>query len=146
MNRVRRKLAGQIGSDDILDRELKKEADRLGGYFRFVIDSERMDIISSAKNYIRSEVLKNGQVKRFPKINTIDDDRMKKKEAFLMLRLESEDRKNILQGKFEVTRMEKNRLLSPEALRNETYDKSRDLWCQWCASREICLEPYRTWM
>lgn len=146
VNRVRRKLAGQMGSDDILDRELKKEADRLGGYFRFVIDSERMDIMSSAKNYIRSEVLKNGQIKRFPKINTIDDDRMKKKEAFLMLRLENEDRKNILQGKFEVTPMEQNRLLSPEALRNETYEKSRDLWCQWCASREICLESYRTWM
>lgn len=144
VNRVRRNLVGQIGSDDILDRELKKEAERLGRCFRFVIDSELMDIISSARNYIKSFVLKNGQRKTFPKIDKTDEDRMKKKEVFLLLHLENEDGKNILSGKFETAPGEQNRLLSPEVLRSETYEKSRDLWCQWCANREICLEFYTT--
>lgn len=144
VNRVRQNLVGQIGSDDILDRELKKEVDKLGKYFLFVIDSERMDIISSARNYIKAEVLENGQIKRFPKISKTDDDRMKKKEAFLNLRLENEEGKNILNGKFEVTSVEQSKFLSIEVLKYETYEKNRNLWCQWCASREICLEPYRT--
>lgn len=143
VNRVRRNLVRQISSDDILDRELKKEADRLGKYFRFVIDSERMDIIGNARNYIKSEILKNGTIKRFPEIRGQDKDRMEKKEVFLLLRLENEDKKNILNGKFEVNSDEKKTLLSYEILRGETYEKSRDLWCQWCASREICLESYR---
>lgn len=143
VNRVRRNLVRQISSDDILNRELKKEADRLGKYFRFVIDSERMDIIGSARNYIKSEILKNGTIKRFPEISGQDKDRMEKKEVFLLLRLENEDRKNILNGKFEVDSGEKKTLLSYETLRRETYEKNRDLWCQWCASREICLESYR---
>ena len=61
----------------------------------------------------------------------------------MLLRLENEDKKNILNGKFEVNSDEKKTLLSYEILRGETYEKSRDLWCQWCASREICLESYR---
>ncbi len=144
VNKVRRKLQGQMGSDDILDRELKGEADRLGRYFKFVIDSERMDIISSARNYIKSAVLKNGQIKKFPKIDKTDEERMKKKEVFLLLRLENEEGKNILAGKFEMSHREQDRLLSPEQLKNEVYEKNRDLWCQWCANREICLESYRT--
>lgn len=122
---------------------MKKEADRLGRYFRFIIDSERMDIMGSARNYIKSEILNGGQIKRFPKISSRDDEMMKKREAFLMLRLENNEKKNVLNGKFEVSQMEKDQLLSREALRNETYGKKTDLWCQWCASREICLEPYR---
>lgn len=144
VNRVRRNLQGQIGSDEILDKELRKEAERLGKYFRFVIDSERMDIISSARNYIKFKVLDNGRIRKFPKIDKKNDDRMRKKEVFLILRLENEEGKNILDGKFEVEQGECSRLLSPEALEIEAYEKSRDLWCQWCASREICLESYKT--
>lgn len=143
VNRVRRNLVRQINSEDILDRELKKEADKLGKYFRFVIDSERMDIISSARNYIKSEILKNGRIKRFPELSRQDKDRMEKKEAFLLLRLENDDRENILNGKFEVSLIETEKILSQETLKGEMYEKSRDLWCQWCAGREICLESYK---
>ena len=63
---------------------------------------------------------------------------------FLALHLENDEGKNVLEGKFEVSRLEKERLLSDHSLRNEAYDKNVNVWCQWCAIREICLEEYKT--
>ena len=68
---------------------------------------------------------------------------MKKREVFLALHLENDEGENVLEGKFEVSRIEKDRLLSDHALRNESYDKSANVWCQWCAVKEICLEEYK---
>ena len=69
---------------------------------------------------------------------------MRKREIFLILRLENDEGINILNGKFEVTNAERNRLVSATALRSDNYEKKNNLWCQWCADREICLEPYTT--
>lgn len=143
-NNVRRSLVGQPAIDMILMTELRTEAERLGRYFRFMIDSEKLDIISNARNYIVTTVLKNGQLKQFPAVNPVDSERMKKREIFLMLRLENDEGQNILHGKFEVANAERDRLISTAVLRSEAYEKKLDLWCQWCAEREICLAPYMT--
>lgn len=143
-NNVRKNLVGQMATDSILTTELKKEADRLGRYFKFMIDSEKLDIMSNARNYITSTVLNNGRLKQFPSIEQVDFERMRKREIFLILRLENDEGINILNGKFEVTNAERNRLVSATALRSDNYEKKNNLWCQWCADREICLEPYTT--
>lgn len=142
INNTRKKLENQMASDDILTTELEAEADRLARYFRFVIDSERMDIISSARSYIKKWVLKDGQLKQFPKISETDNEIMRKREAFLYLRLDDDNGKNVLNGKFEASRTEYEKLLSTDSLKNCSFEKNRDIWCQWCASREICLEGY----
>ena len=143
-NNVRRNLAEQTATDAILMTELRNEAERLARYFKFLIDSEKLDIISNARNYIHSKVLRNGQLKEFPKLNPVDSERMKKREIFLALRLENDEGQNVLNGKFEVTRAERDKLVSSNALKSEKYEKKQDLWCQWCADREICLAPYMT--
>ena len=143
-NNVRRNLVGQMASETILTTELKNEANKLARYFKFIINSEKLDIISNARNYIYTMVLKNGQLKQFPDISPVDAARMKKREVFLVLRLENDEGENVLNGKFEVTDTERDKLISPTVLKYEHYDKKKDLWCQWCADREICLEPYMT--
>ena len=143
-NNVRRNLVGQMASEAILMTELNNEANRLVRYFKFMIDSEKLDIISNARNYIFTKVLKNGQLKQFPNVSPVDSERMKKREIFLVLRLENDEGQNVLNGKFEVTNTERDRLISPVVLKSEHYDKKKDLWCQWCADREICLAPYMT--
>ena len=142
INNVRVSLAGQMASDDILSHELEGEAEKLSRYFRFVNISERMDIITNARAYITSTVLKNGTLKQFPQLNATDVDRMKKREMFLALHLEDDNGKNVMQGKLETNESEKEKLLSQKALKEENFEKSKNIWCQWCASREICLEAY----
>ncbi len=143
-NNVRRNLVGQMATDAILMTELRKEADKLARYFKFIIDSEKLDIISNARNYIYTTVLNNGQLKQFPAVNAVDSERMKKREVFLVLRLENDEGQNVLKGKFEVTNAERARLVSNTALKSADYEKKQDLWCQWCADREICLAPNMT--
>lgn len=144
INNVRRKLAGQMASDSILDGEIEKEASKLSRYFRFVIDSDRMDIITNAKGYIKSIVLNNSTLKQFPVLNAVDEDRMQKRELFLQLKLTDDSDQNVLLGKFNTNENEMRRLLAYEALANESYAKTANLWCQWCPEREICLEAYRS--
>ena len=103
-----------------------------------------MDIISNARNYIKKYIGDNGRGKQFPVVSKTDEDIMRKREVFLALHLENDEGKNVLEGKFEVSRLEKERLLSDHSLRNEAYDKNVNVWCQWCAIREICLEEYKT--
>ena len=138
-NNVRSALQGQPASDDILNDRIKRESDRLKRYFNFVSESELVDIRGTARNYIK-QLLKDKR--EFPRLNKVDMDRMKKREIFLVLRLVNDNQKNVLDGKFEVTDTERDRLISQLVLKQEAYEKKQDLWCQWCASREICLEPY----
>lgn len=144
INNVRRKLAGQMATDAILDKELEKEAGKLARYFRFAIHSEQLDIIRNAKGYIKSFVLNNSSLKQFPAIDNTDEDRMRKREEFLQLRIEDDEKQNIMLGKFSMNRNEMNRLLSYQTLCTEKYAKSPNKWCQWCAEREICLEGYKS--
>lgn len=141
-NNVRKKLENQIASEKMLTEALESETDRLGNYFQFAIDSEKMDIISNARAYIKKYVLNDGQRNRFPELRKEDVERMQKREVFLNLRLRDDGGRNILEGKFETTTSETERLLSKTALKKESFEKCANLWCQWCASREICLESY----
>ena len=141
-NNVRKKLENQIASDSTITNALNEEADRLSNYFQFIIPSEKMDAVSNARAYIYAYVLRNGSEKQFPALTQQDCDRMKKREVFLSLHLEDENKRNVLNGKFETTPAEFRRMLSEDTLKKDRFEKCSDLWCQWCASREVCLEPY----
>ena len=60
-NTARRILRGQIATEDILLATLNDEYKKLERKFEFVKDmhTERMDIITNAKNYLQKSVLKN---------------------------------------------------------------------------------------
>lgn len=139
-NNVRRKLEGQIATEAIMNETLCDSAERLRRYFRFLNESEITDIKSNAKSAIIHQALQDGKIKQFPKVTDIDFEMMRKKEEFIYLHLENENQENILLGKFnDLTTAEKKQFL-PDNLKNASYDKEANIWCQWCAVREKKLK------
>lgn len=141
-NAARKTLQGQISTEDILLATLNDEYKKLERKFEFVKDmhTERMDIITNAKNYLQKSVLKNSTT--FPMISAIDDIYMKKREEFIYLQLGNGD--GSFSGNFkDVPQGEIDSRLSSNRVNAAGYAKSCDEWCQYCAVREICLEPYK---
>jgi hypothetical protein len=141
-NAARVTLQGQIATEDVLLDSLNDEYRKLERKFEFVKDmhTERMDIITNAKNYLQKSVLKTSST--FPMVSQADDIYMKKREEFIYLQLGNGDVnfsgyfKDVPQGEIDA-RLSSNRV-------NLTgYAKSCGEWCQYCAVREICLEPYK---
>ena len=143
-NIVRRKLEGQIATEAIMNEALDDATSRLSRYFRFLNESEMTDIKTNTKNAIVHQALKDGKIKQFPKLDDTDTQMMRKKEEFIYLHLENENQENVLLGKFnDLTVSEKKKFL-PENLRDANYSKEANIWCQWCAVREKCLESYKS--
>lgn len=143
-NNVRRKLEGQIATEAIMNEALDDSAERLRRYFRFLNESEITDIKSNTKSAIIHQALQDGKIKQFPKVTDIDSEMMRKKEEFIYLHLENENQENVLLGKFnDLTVAEKKQFL-PDNLKNASYDKEANIWCQWCAVREKCIENYKS--
>lgn len=141
-NAARVTLQGQIATEDVLLDSLNYEYRKLERKFEFVKDmhTERMDIITNAKNYLQKSVLKTSTT--FPMVNPTDDIYMKKREEFIYLQLGNGDVnfsgyfKDVPQGEIDI-RLNSNRVDAAG------YAKSCGEWCQYCAVREICLEPYK---
>lgn len=143
-NIVRRKLEGQIATEAIMNVALDDALERLSRYFKFLNESEMTDIKSNTKSAIIHQGLKDGKIKKFPKIDDVDSEMMRKKEEFIYLHLENENQENVLLGKFnDLTVAEKKKFL-PENLREASYCKEVNIWCQWCAVKERCLESYKS--
>lgn len=102
------------------------------------------DIKSNAKSAIIYQALKEGKVKQFPKVDDVDLEMMRKKEEFIYLHLENENKENVLSGKFNDLTLAEKRKFLPENLKEASYKKEVNIWCQWCAVREKCLESYKS--
>lgn len=141
-NVARLTLQGQIATEDMLLDTLSDEYKKLERKFEFVKDmhTERIDIITNAKNYLQKSVLRYNTT--FPMISPTDDVYMKKREEFIYLQLGNGNGsfsayfKDVPQGEID-TRLSSNRVNAAG------YAKSCDEWCRYCAVREICLEPYK---
>lgn len=141
-NQARVTLQGQIATEDIFLDTLNDEFKKLERKFEFVRDmhTERMDVITNAKNYLLKSVLKNSNT--FPNITSNDETYMKKREEFIYLQLGNGE--NSFYNNFkEVAQSEIDNRLDSEKVNKAGYEKSCGEWCQYCAVREICMEPYR---
>ncbi|MCM1237044.1 MAG: hypothetical protein NC489_43770, partial [Ruminococcus flavefaciens] len=139
-NRARVSLQGQIATEELILGTLKDEFKVLERKFEFVgnMHTERLDIISSAKNYLRNSILKQSPV--FPTVTTVDENYMKKREEFIYLKLEND---SFFNNFIEVSPTDIDRKLENTIVDSTGYAKSCDEWCKYCAVREICLESYR---
>lgn len=140
-NAARIELQGQIDTEDVLLATLDCEYKKLERKFEFVKDmhTERMDIIMTAKNYLRKSVLKNGA--SFPRISPKDDMYMKKREEFIYLQLRNcSSFSNCFK---DAAQCEIDTILDSDRVNAAGYAKSHDEWCKYCTVREICLEPYK---
>ena len=137
---VRVSLQGQIATDDVIMGTLNDEYKKLERRFEFVreVHTERMDVITNAKNYLQNSVLKQNTV--FPQVNPKDVVYMHKREEFIYLSL---DDPNFSYNFKEIPEEELARKLSAEKVNTRGYQKSCGDWCQYCAVREICMESYK---
>jgi len=139
-NASRVALQGQIATEDLILKTLRDEYEKLKRKFEFAIDLDKLDIITNAKNYLYNSVLKKDTV--FSNITNNDEVYMRKREEFIYLKLGKCD--NDFSVKFkDASNAEIERLLNLERLDSLPYTKNCDKWCQYCAVREVCLEPYR---
>lgn len=139
-NAARFALQGQIATEDVILDTLNDEFKKLERKFEFVrgVHTERMDIIINAKNYLQHSVLRQSTV--FPDVTLNDITYMKKREEFIYLSLDdhgfSSNFKEVPVGEIE-------QRLSSDEVNAKGYLKSCGGWCQYCAVREICMEPYK---
>lgn len=103
-----------------------------------------MDIKANVKNSLQNQILQNGKLTKFPKVNTRDEEYMVIKEEFIYRQLKNDNDEDTLQGKFDALSENEKDAYSSEGLQKERYLPSVDIWCQWCADREICLEYYKS--
>lgn len=143
-NIIRRKLVNQVATDNIINEVLDNEVMNLKRYFQFLNESELTDIKSNAKSAIKYQALKDGRLKQFPEVDNRDEEMMRKKEEFIYLHLENEQEENVLLGKFNNLTIAEKREFTSDRLKEAKYDYSVNIWCQWCAEREICLEYYKS--
>lgn len=143
-NRMRIVLEGQIATEGLVNIALDGECDELKRYFKFLNESELIDIKMNVKNSLQHQILQNGKLRLFPRVNPQDEEYMIIKEEFIYRQLKNDKDENVLQGKFgALSEKEKDAYLS-EGLKEERYVPSVNIWCQWCADREICLEYYKS--
>lgn len=141
-NAVRVALQEQIATEGELLEILKDEFKKLERKFEFVknMHTERMDVITNAKNYLLNSVLKKNTM--FPKVSSADEIYMKKREEFIYLRLGNGDSGFSYNFK-EVPQLDINNRLDSRKVNTAGYGKLCGEWCQYCAVREMCMEPYR---
>lgn len=144
-NIVRYKLKGSPATEDVMNASISEEAEELRRYFRFINESELTDIKTNVKNALRKQPLQDGKLKVFPSdIKPMDAEIMDKKEEFIYVHLENEERVNVLNGKFNTPSREEKMTFTADRLKAATFEKHSDIWCQWCADRELCLEYYKS--
>lgn len=137
-NEVKEKLQGSPNSEIILLDSLNEIYDELKKYFPFAVNVNRIDIINNVRNR-----LNNGH--SFPVLTAEDRKYMIIKELFIYKQLKNPRKFNqdILKDKFIDTTQEKiDSELSPEILRECRFSSSTNLWCKYCANRELCVEYY----
>ena len=64
--------------------------------------------------------------------------------AHLLGLTQNEQEENVLLGKFNNLTNAEKREFTSDRLKEAKYNYSVNIWCQWCAEREICLEYYKS--
>lgn len=135
-NRVREDLQGLPPDRADLAGCLDRRYGELEGYFPFLRDVNRMDIINGVRKRLSRDC-----VKGFPVLTAEERRAMKLRETFIHTQLRS-GRTGDADKFSAVTPEEIRRELSEDVLEKMVYRKEVDQWCQYCANRESCAAFY----
>ncbi|EGD45825.1 hypothetical protein Cpap_0194 [Ruminiclostridium papyrosolvens DSM 2782] len=144
-NYVREELQGKRYLEQDLDKTLDDSYESIKEKFQFAIELDKIDIIARAKRYIIENIV-NPNNNIFPVIDDNSLTHMRKKCDFINVKLSREEDKdtNILRDKLRTcNQKEIDAALNNNTLINVDFTTSVDLWCQYCANREICLECFK---
>lgn len=143
-NRVRMEIAGQVKSEVLLEKVYGAQFDEFFSRInnkQILSKSEEESIKVAVKRYLQKEILK--EKKQYPTVTKNDQEYMKRKEEFLYLRLTDDENNNVLKDIFrDLTQTEVNQYFASVNLLSNT-NKNVNIWCKYCAIKEICLEPYK---
>lgn len=138
-NEVKEKMQGLPCSEIAISERINETYDEMKKYFPFSMSVNRIDVLKNVKRRLLNK--KN----LFP-ILTLDERKfMTIRELFIFKKLGKKKKYNqdILKDKFPNATQEKiNEALSIGVLNNQKYFESVDIWCQYCANREICVSYY----
>lgn len=139
-NKVKVELEGMPISEVILVSKLNDAFDEIKRYFPFVQNVNRMDIINTVRNR-----LTGGKNKTMPRLTSEQRRSMKIRELFIhqMLSDPKTHRNNIFADRFTPASADNvSEKLADKQLAGTAYVKEPDVWCQYCANREICVASY----
>jgi hypothetical protein len=138
-NDTKEKMQGLPCSEIVLTEKIIEIYDELKKYFPFSMPVNRIDLIKNVKR----RLLENQ--KTFPILTSEERQFMMIRELFIYKKLISykKYKQDVLKDKFaDVTQEKIKEELSNEKLQSQRYLKNIDLWCQYCANREICVSYY----
>jgi hypothetical protein len=119
---------------------LVEQMDELSFDFPFINQSDKIDVINIAEDYIENKSVFHG---KFTSIKDKEIDYMIKRENFLALP-NSKTADEVFRDVFKnATQAEVDDTLSEEKLDQDQYRKSYNMLCEKCADKDICLEVFR---
>ncbi len=139
-NRVREALRNVPISEWALVQKLEEEYEELQTYFPFAQTVNRIDVIHAAQRRV-SEAEK----KQLPMSESEERKDRRIQELFIHNRLVNYQRykMDVFKDKFpDVSREQLEKGLSKEKILQEGWRRKTDLWCKYCANREICIAYY----
>lgn len=135
-NEIKEKMQGLPCSEIVLSEKINEIFHELKKYFPFAMPVNRIDVV----NNVKRRLLDNQ--KSFPLLTPDKRKSMMIRELFIFKKLINfkNFKQDVLKGKFlDITQEKINEELSNEKLQKQKYPKSKNLWCQYCSNREICV-------
>lgn len=139
-NSVRERCEGYPVSETLLQGAIDDSYEELKKYFPFVLVTNQVDMFWNIRKRLMGT-----KAKIFPGLTNADRREMMLRELFIFKQLKDpkENRGNVLQGKFDVPSLDSlKQIMSADVLRQVKFEKSPDVWCQYCSNRDICVACY----
>ncbi len=139
-NIIKEEMQGQPISEPVLVQKLNDIYNDLKKYFPFAQNVNRMDVINNIRNRIV-----NGKVKKYAILTKEDRRYMMIRELFIHKKLENvkNSSTDVMEDKFpNVSQDWIDINLSEEVLQRIKYKKNVDVWCKYCANRELYTAYY----
>ena len=139
-HRTRKEFSGKTYVKRMVRNYLVEQMDELSFDFPFINQSDKIDVINMAEDYIENKSVFHG---KFTSIKDKEIDYMIKRENFLALP-NSKTADEVFRDVFKnATQAEVDDTLSEEKLDQDQYRKSYNMLCEKCADKDICLEVFR---
>ena len=140
-HRARREFSGKTYVKSMVKNYLTEQMDELTSDFPFMNRSDRIDSINMAEDYIEKQAVFRG---KFTSIKDKEIDYMLKRENFLSVPSGKAADQAFVEVFKNSTQAEVDNTLSQENLDQEKYRRSRNMLCDKCAEKDICLELFKT--
>lgn len=140
-HRARKHFSGKKYVKNIVYSYLVDTMDELESDFPFINSLDSTDIVNAAMEYIEKHAISGGS---FMTLRHRENDYMCKRENFLSVpsgKGSESDYSNIFKNS---TQQEVDSELNAESLETEIYVRNRNILCEKCADKDVCLEIFRS--